>query len=369
MIRPGPVFRILAMPTVARLALLVGLVVAVFLAESFTTLMEGAIRHGGGSLHVLTLLGYKAPEIVDLALALGMLIALYFALSDARRRGELVILATSGVSWARILWFAIWMGAIGAMLSVLVSGYLVPAARFGERITQAELRKDYILAQVLEAGPRNTLQTIEDITFIATPPASTDQERGKLFAFQAHPSGSWRVGQSHDWTVTGPDGEGSYRLQMNQTTAYEGLPADARPLPISVFRARNAGFDFEMQKIVSEVSKVRQSWERPLVLGDVPLKRLAEVLSRAILVPTAALLAVAAVLAAGRGLMRFASLPLAAVLLLFYDVLGRTLVLDTVGSLPFMGLVALTMLAYLGPPLAYVLMRGEAIMIPVRGDA
>ena len=369
MIRPGPVFRILAVPTIARLALLVGLVVAVFLAESFTTLMEGAIRHGGNSQHVAALLAYKAPEIIDLALALGVLIALYFALNDTRQRGELVILATSGVRWTRIMWFAIWLGAVGGLLSVLVSGYLVPAARYGERITKAELRKDYVLAQVLEVGPRNTLQTINDITFIATPPRDVDQERGKLFAFQKHPSGSWRAGQSHDWTVTGPNADGSYRLHMNETTAYEGLPSGERAMPISVFRARNTGLDFEMQKIISEVSKLRQSWERPLIVGAVSLQRLAEVLSRAILVPTAALLALAAVLAAGRGLMRFVSLPLAAVLLLFYDVLGRTLVLETVGSLPFLNLVLLTMLAYLGPPLAYVLLRGEDIMIPVRGDA
>ncbi|MCW8843958.1 MAG: hypothetical protein OQK00_11135, partial [Rhodobacteraceae bacterium] len=66
MMRINPVTRILTLPTLARLGLLLVLVVAVFLAESFTSLMERALRYGGGSSDIFVLLMYQAPGIIDL---------------------------------------------------------------------------------------------------------------------------------------------------------------------------------------------------------------------------------------------------------------------------------------------------------------
>ena len=80
----------------------------------------------------------------------------------------------------------------------------------------------------------------------------------------------------------------------------------------------------------------------------------------------AALLALAAVLASGTGLLRFLTLPLAAVLLLFFDILGRTVVADASLTLSPLVLLILALGLYLGPPLAFVLWRGEAIMKPER---
>ena len=371
MIRIGPVIRILALPTLARLGLLLLLVTGVFLAESFTTLMEEALRYGGGSADVLLLLAYQAPEIVDLALALGVLIALFFALIEARDRGELVVLATSGVRWTSVIGFALWLGVAGAVLSALVSGYIMPAAHYGERLTMAHLRSDHILHQITDPGPRNSQQTLNGMTFIATPPTQPNQLRGQLFAFQMHPDGSWRAGQSQDWNVTGPDADNGYALRLNTTTAYSfpGFDAsvDAAPPMISTIRVRNTGLDFRMDEVLPTASKLRKASERIVRLTARDDPRIGSLLARALLVPMAALLAVAAVLASGRGVQRYLSLPLAALFLLAFDVLGRTALRDLMGALPFWQLAGGALVIYLGPALAYTLLRGERIMLPVRG--
>lgn len=370
MIRFGPVTRILALPTAARLGLLLALVVAVFLAESFTTLMEEALRYGGGSADVLVLLFYQAPEIVDLALALGVLIALFFALLEARDRGELVILATSGVRWTRVVWFALGLGFLGALVSVGVSGFVVPAARYAERITMAELRSDHILHEIISPGPRNTRQSIKRMTFIATPPTEEGQLRGQLLGFQFHPDGSWRAGQSRDWDVEGPDEDDGYRIRLNTTAAYEssGIGRDHTEIPsISTIRVRNTGVDFRMEEVLPITKKAHQDNEKPLRFEPGADARLGEVLARALLVPMAALLAVAAVLVSGTSFLRFLTLPMAAVLLLLFDVLGRTFLRDLSGSLSLGLLACIGSLVYLGLPLVFALLRGEAIMLPVRG--
>ncbi|WP_243613660.1 LptF/LptG family permease [Shimia aestuarii] len=370
MIRVGPVTRILARPTLARLGLLLVLVVAVFLAESFTTLMEEALRYGGGSADVLLLLAYQAPEIVDLALALGVLIALFFALWDARDRGELVVLATSGVGWPNVLGFALILGVLGGILSIGVAGYVIPTARYAERIAMADLRSDHVLREITAPGPRNSRQTINKMTYIATPPTDEAQLRGQLFAFQMHPDQSWRAGQSRDWDVIGPDEDGNYVIKLNTTVAYTspGFGSETEEPPaVSTVRVRNTGVDFRMEEVLPVAKKAHRDNESPVSLMPGVDPRLGNVLTRGLLVPMAALLAVAAVLASGQSFLRFLTLPAAALLLLLFDVLGRTVVRDLLDVLPFWQLVCGACLAYLGPSLAFVLMRGEAVMLPVRG--
>lgn len=370
MIRIGPVTRILLFPTLAKLGLLLALVVAVFLAESFTTLLEEALRYGGGSADVLVLLAYRAPEIVDLALALGVLIALYFSLLDARDRGELVVLATSGVRWTRVVGFTLWLGLLGGLLSVTVSGFIVPAARYAERLAMAELRADHVLQQIVSPGPRNARQSISRMTFVATPPTEEGQKRGQLFGFQYNPDGSWRVGQSRDWDVTGPDADGGYKIRLNSTAAYVFPGFDMHeeePPSISTIRARNTGVDFRMEQLLPVAKKAYRDNEKPLQLQGENNARLAGVISRAMLVPMAALLAIVSVLASGKSAMRFLSLPAAAVFLLLFDVLGRALLQDFWGAVAFGPLALGVAFVYLALPLSLVLIRGEAVMLPVRG--
>ena len=370
----GPVARVLAAPTLLRLGLILLMVEAVFVAESFTGMMEQALRYGGSAQDVLKLLVYRMPEILDLALALGMLIAVYFAISEARRRGELIILATAGVNWRRLTAFTFSIGALGGAISIVIAGFLVPAARYGERIKVAELRADHVVDQVLRPGPRSTVQTLAGSTFVATEPEGADQQRGQLFIFQPRGPDGWRASLSHDWTINGPNDEGIHDVGLSSFRAYEGDPKlKTEPeRPINVISAGNAKFDFRLDKIVPQPDRTQREDETPVRLfklsDDNARKRAGEITARGLLVPMAALLALATALAGGGGIGRYFALPCAIILLMVYDVLGRAVVGEAAQSLPLPGLAVAAALAYILPPLAYVLWRGETVMTPVRGS-
>lgn len=366
MIRFNPVTRLLALPTLARFGLLLALVVAVFLAESFTSLLEEALRQDANSGDVLWLLLLQAPEILDLALALGVLIAVFFTVQDSRNKGELVILSIAGVRWIKVVNFALLLGFFGAGISIGVTGYLVPKARYIERISMAQLRANYVLDQITAPGSHSSRLTILDTTIIATPATSADQKRGQLFIFQPNASKSWRISKSRDWTVTGPDQNGDHSIKLDTVRAYDGSFVRRPPGAISVFGVSNAEMAFRLSDVAKAPDFVVQERERMLQLSSDPPKRIATIGARALLVPMAALFALAAVLASGTGLTRFLSLPIAAVLLLFYDIVGRSVVADASLTLSPLVLLILALGVYLGPPLAFVLWQGEAVMKPER---
>lgn len=369
MIHLGPVTRILAVPTLARLGLLLVLVVAVFLAESFTSLLEEGLRNDATSGDVIWLLLLQAPEIMDLALALGVLIALYFALLEARNRGELVILSTAGVRWTKVVSFALVFGALGGILSICIAGYLVPKARYLERISMTQLQADYVLQKITEPADQGSRLTILNTTFIATPPTSDDQERGQLFVFQPNQNDTWRVSQSLDWTVSGPDQAGNHHIKLHSLRAYDGQFGADPARAISVFRVNNGEMGFHLDDVIQEPDFSIKARERFLNLSSPEPKYAANVGARGLMVPLAALLALAAVLAGGAGFTRFLTLPLAAVLLLFSDIIGRTLITDASTSLAPWALLGLAVAAYILPPLCFVLWRGEDIMKPARAGA
>ncbi|TKZ17372.1 LptF/LptG family permease [Shimia litoralis] len=371
MIRFGPIVALLGTPILARLLLLLGLVVAIFLADSFTSLLEGIMRYGGDPKHLALLLMLKSPEIVDMALAIGMLIAVYFALLEARNSGELIILATAGVRWSRIVGFVLLVGVLGGVVSFATAGYVLPKARFAQRIVLAELRKDYVLDTVTRSGPRRDQHSIKGTSFIATPPKDDSQERGQLFIFQPQPDGSWRAGQSRNWHIVGPDDTGTHRIRLKALKAYESpaRAADGKFRPISAFQVSDADFEFRLDDIAPPPDQRRSKAEQILDLAPENEKRMASVLARAQLVPAAALLAVIAVLTSGAGIMRYLTLPIAAITVMVYDVLGRAILMDLIGTAPPVLLGGSAVVVYLVPLLGYIALRGEALMVPVKAKS
>ncbi len=361
-----PVVRVLIRPIVARLLLLLAVVEAIFLAESFTTLMENALRYGGRAADVAILLLYKTPEIFDLALAMSLLIAVYFAVSDARNRGELVILATAGIRWTRVIAFVLVCGLTGGLLSMLNAGYLLPMANYAERVKLTQLSSDHIVSRIQEPGPQSAVQQIRDTTFIATPPTDVMDRRGQIFVFQPDVGGNWRAGQSHNWRIAAPENDEDHKFILEQLSAYEGAypKPDGNPVFVNRFTVNLGEFDFKMADVIPDTEQERTQAERLLELSVDETPRIARLATRALMVPMAGLLALAAVVAAGAGMGRFLALPFAALLMMTGDVLGRAFVSGSIGNMGPSALIALAFLVYLGPPLAYLLWRGEALMKP-----
>ncbi|WP_422049284.1 LptF/LptG family permease [Shimia sp.] len=364
-----PVLRVLGKPLLLRLLLLLLVIEAIFLAESFTTLMEHALRLGGGPVDVAHLLGFKVPEILDLALAMSLLIATYFATQDARNRGELMILATAGVHWGRVVSFVLVFGLIGGTLSFANAGLILPSAKFGERLALIELQKDFVLTRIQEGGKETTLQTLRDTTFIANPPATTSErteERGHLFVFQPDINGGWRAANSENWHVTDPEVSDTHKIQLQQLNVLEGPypSADLTPRPLNSFATKSADFAFSMSDALPETDTERSAAERLLSLSDSETSQITRLLSRALMVPMAGLLALAALVAGGGGPLRFAALPMAALIMMSSDVASGAILSGLASSLPTFLICAAAALLYLGPPLAFLIWRGEALMKP-----
>jgi len=362
-----PIVRVLGKPLFLRLLLLLLVIEAIFLAESFTTLMEHALRYDGTARDVLHLLSFKTPEILDLALAISLLIATYFATQDARNRGELVILATAGIHWGRVIAFVLLLGTFGGFLSFLNAGLVLPMTKFGERLALAELQKDYVLSRINTTSDQTALQTIRDTTFIATPAQNASQSRGQLFVFQPNQNGNWRVAQSQDWQVTDPAPADTHTITLQTLSVLEAPYPSDQTKPLNRFKTTQANFAFQMADALPAHDTTRTAAEQLLDLNANAPTQLTRVVTRALMVPMAGLLALAALLAGGAGPWRHAALPLAALLMMSTDVASRALLAEWSNTVPTLAPLLLALIFYLGPPLAYLLWRGEALMTPYRG--
>ena len=362
-----PIVRVLGKPLILRLLLLLFVIEAIFLAESFTTLMEHALRYGGNATDILHLLSFKTPEILDLALAISLLIATYFATQDARNRGELVILATAGIHWARVIAFVLTLGVLGGALSFLNAGLILPMAKFGERLALAELQKDHVLSRIQNGSSQATVQTIRDTTFIATPPQGAGQTRGQLFVFQPNVTGNWRVARSQDWQVTDPAPADTHTITLQSLSVLEAPYPNNQTKPLNRFTTTQASFAFQMSDALPAPDRTRSAAEQLLDLNSNEPTQLTHLITRALMVPMAGLLALAALLVGGAGPWRHAALPLVALLMMSCDVASRALLSGWSATVPTPALLLMATVIYLGPPLAYLLWRGEALMTPHRG--
>lgn len=387
--------RLLTRRTVRTVLGLLLLVEAIFLAESFTTIMEQTIRNGGSALDLGYMLLLKSPEVIDFALPLALMLGLYFAITTARDDNELVICAAAGVSWKRIPAFAGAVGMVGLVASLIFSGLLTPLSAFSLRLSLYDLQARLILQEVNQPGQRNSLRTIEGQTIIATPSADPDAKRGNLFVYKAEPGGGWRVNQANDWTVIGPDADGGYSVRMTTFRETSGTAADQDVTlakePASIREALQSlsmnvstvSMAFRLEDLLQAVDTARRDNE--LLIYDVmggltglakrhspKLLRLSgEILGRGLLCLIAAFIAVAAAAWSATRAGRFTALPGAIVLLLAYDIALRALLGDAaqLGAAMFWAIFAAATLIGLGLPIAYILKRAEHIITPRRGRA
>lgn len=373
---PMPVLRVLGKPLIWRLAVILGVIEAIFLAESFTTLMEHALRLGGNGWDVLHLLSFKLPEILDLALAIGLLIATFFATQEARNRGELVILATAGVHWARVIGCLLFVGLLGGLLSFLNAGLVLPMAKYGERLALADLQTQHVLSRIQNGPTDRAVQTIGTTTFVALPDAQpAPDRRGQLLTFEPQVLGQWRLSQSRNWHVTEPAPTNAISAQphvitLEDLTVYEApYPTGTAPPPLNRFTTRTAGFDVVLSDALPETDQTRATAERLLTLRSEDGARIVQLACRALMVPMAAVLALAALVLAGQGPLRHIALPLAVVGMLAVDVASRALLSGWSATVPAPLLIAMATLFYLAPPLAVLWVKAEALMRPERARA
>ncbi|MDJ0824366.1 MAG: LptF/LptG family permease [Rhodobacter sp.] len=369
------------------------LVEVIFLSDTFTSVMERAVSNGGNALDVALLLLYRSPQMIDFALPLALMLGVYFAITAARDDSELIICASAGVRWQRIPVYALWVGFLGFVASLLLSGFVIPMSFFAMRLTMQDLQARYVVEQLTTPGPSSAIRQFEGRTIIATPSSDPDAERGHVFVYNPEANGAWRVSQADDWTVVGPNADDGYQIQLEGFRDYIAdrsapeigqEPADGgrATLDFATINVRNVTLDFEVSQVVEAADEARRGHELylyqiglglPLALGDAaaaePTRRFGEMLARALLCPVAALIAVAGASWAGTRPGRYLALPAAAVAVLVADILGRAALGDAaaLGAQGFWLSTAATFAVGLLVPLAYILIRGEAMITPNRG--
>lgn len=347
----------------ARVAVVVGTIEIVFLAEKATGVLEEVLGNGGRVPSALLILLMTSPEIFDFALALACVIGGYFAFSAAREERELVALSAAGVSWQLPLRVALALGIVAGGSSLVVSGFLDPLSRHATRSAVFELKSDLLFRRLTEPSDGTLVETIRGRTFAALSDASVSPPHESLFVHQPGARGSWRVTQAGNWSLIGPDSDGNYDLGLGRVIAYDFVPV-AREGTSSVLSAgrgpnllalgagdmasvpmlprvkvENVSMPVSLDNILrfAKRSDIAREWTLAETLergrdsgttGAEALEIAGERSARAVTAFVAPMVALVACALAAGGLAGFIALPLSCAGLLVLDVVLRALLAD-----------------------------------------
>lgn len=362
------------------------LIEAIFIAESFTSLMRIVAENGGSVWQLALVLLLKSPEIFDFALPLALMLGVYFAVTGARDDRELVVCAAAGVPGARVSLFAFAAGMVGFAVSILFAGFVTPASQYALRLSSHQLEANRIRQHLVDPGQRRLIHSVDSQTVLAVPSADPESRRGNLFFFDEMDDGSWRFSQSDDWSAEGPMEDGRFEVHLKSyREVFGGAPAPAEAEAGAArlrdqlrVTARTVAVDVNVDGLIPLFDQVPRHHELLMHkhvsfpeeggLLPTPNPRFAEILVRALLCPIAAVLAAAAATWSGGRVGRYLALPALTVGVLACDVSARAILVDAArqGAEVFWSSTALLMTAVLGGPSAYLAWMREAVVRPSR---
>lgn len=371
-----------------------GLILVIFIAESFTTLMSQVLDNNGSVWRLAGLLLLKTPEVIDFALPIALTLGLYFAVAGARDDNELVICAAAGTSWATIPIFAATLGMAALCISLLFSAVITPSSSYMMRLSFHAMEIDGIARKIEGDGPASFIRSLDNRTVIATPSPDPDAKRGNLFLFQEERDGRWRFDQARDWSISGASPDDGFRVTLEGYRTYSGRPGSAEAAPIATvsggggvtfglgnIKVSNLTVDIRSEEVLPVRNRARLGPE-VMFLGllndgpdaarlSQPTERLASAFARAVLCPFAAMIAIAGAAWSGTRIGRYPSLPVTVLTVLAFDILSRALlgaVAPMGGTAFWVTAGAMTSWALL-LPLVYILTRREELLIPRRSRA
>lgn len=209
------------------------LVEAVFIAERFPIVFREVFKNHADLFDATLILLCNTTQVFDLALAIAILLAVYWTLLQMRESRELLVLFAAGTGPYQLLAVALLIAVAGQVASLTVSGVLDPATRYAERriLFDAEFR-----------ALRNGINTGEFYTFpkrVAFAPARVRPQNSardatrSLFVFDESSAGKFRVITADRAFLDGPDEAGTIRLKLggftSHTFASEPKPEPALP--------------------------------------------------------------------------------------------------------------------------------------------
>jgi lipopolysaccharide export LptBFGC system permease protein LptF len=211
------------------------LVEAIFLAERFPIVFRAVFKNNADPIDTTWLFLCNTTQVFDLALAIAILMAVYWTILRMRENRELLVLFAAGTGPYQLMAVVMAIAVAGQLLSLTMSGVIDPSTRYAER---------EILFNASFRALRNGINTGQFYKFpnrVAYAPARTrtdgavaDQTRG-LMVYESLKPGTFRVITADRALLDGPDAFGRVSLKLGSLTAHTFVtivqPAGGAPAP------------------------------------------------------------------------------------------------------------------------------------------
>jgi lipopolysaccharide export system permease protein len=236
----GPFGRLYArsfcVSVVIQVLAVMALVEAVFLAERFPMVFRDVLKNNADLLDTALIFVLNSTQIFDVALAIAILMAVYWTTLRMRENRELLVLFSAGTGPYQLTVLILAIAVTAQITSLAISGVIDPASRFAQReiLFNAEFR-------ALRSGI-NTGQFYHfpnRVAFAPVPapaggnPAASDQTK-KLFIYEQTKPGTFRVITAERARLDGPDQSGTILLKLHRFTSRtfsDTPPSAAAPPP------------------------------------------------------------------------------------------------------------------------------------------
>jgi lipopolysaccharide export LptBFGC system permease protein LptF len=202
---------------------------AIFLSERFPSIFRDVLRNNADLFDTSLLFFLTGTQIFDLALAVAILLGVYWTILRMRESRELLVLFTAGIGPYQVTGLTLAIAVVALLGSLTVSGVIDPATRYAQRVIlfDAKLR-------ALRSGT-STGQFYFFPNRVAYVPATsaTDAAPGgpRLFVFEPPESGTFRVVTADRARLEGPDASGKLRLNLGGYSSHDFVEAEPQASP------------------------------------------------------------------------------------------------------------------------------------------
>ncbi len=198
----------------------------VFLAEEFVGLLKIANKRLGFIDPLPWLVAYKAPEILDLALPLALVIGVYRVLLRLREQRELLILAAAGISAQFLLRRVALVAVMAFGLSVWVSGFVEPQANFAYRKLLFDAQYEVLRGRLVP----ERFYSFNGL-FIRARARDEDGKSQRIFVYDTRDAEASKIITAASSDLVGPADDGRYRLQLKGFNMHTIAHSDLKPQP------------------------------------------------------------------------------------------------------------------------------------------
>ena len=225
------------------------LIEAIFLAERFTIIFGQGLEKNANLVDISLILGLTSSEIFDLALAVAVLVSVYWVCLRMREERELLVLSAAGVGVFQLTLLVGTIALAAQLVSLAVSGAIDPVSRYSERVIlfNAEYRAirsgvnagqfyffpDHVaFAPPKEHGPdRRPFEPGEyyfSPNYIAPRKGPSSEDR-RLFVYEEQAPGVSRVITANHAYLDGPDSSGNIALKLRDFASHMLLEQQIAP--------------------------------------------------------------------------------------------------------------------------------------------